>query len=123
MQHPNGQGKLVRVTAGAVLDVAVDVRPSSPTYKNWVSFVLSAENHRQVYVPPAFLHGFCVLGDEPADFLYGVTDYYNVETEKSVAWNDEELKELRSDYDIEKHFTPSYEPWDQRLCLVPNSYI
>lgn len=91
MQHPNGQGKLVRVTAGAVLDVAVDVRPSSPTYKKWVSFVVSSENHRLVYVPPAFLHGFYVLGKEPADFNYGVTDYYNADSEKSVAWNDEDL--------------------------------
>lgn len=81
------QGKLVRVTSGAVFDVAVDLRKSSPTFGQWVGAELSADNHRQLWVPPGFAHGFLVLSGS-ADFLYKTTDYYAPEHERSLAWND-----------------------------------
>src|SRR5205085_11582952 len=81
------QGKLVRVVRGAVFDVAVDVRRSSPTFGKWVGTELSEENQRQFWVPPGFAHGFMVLSDS-ADFLYKATDYYAPEHERCVAWND-----------------------------------
>jgi dTDP-4-dehydrorhamnose 3,5-epimerase len=81
------QGKLVRAVSGRVFDVAVDVRKSSPTFGRWVGVELSAANHRMLWVPPGFAHGFLVLSDS-ADFLYKVTDYYAPEHERTVAWND-----------------------------------
>ena len=84
------QGKLVRVVSGAVFDVAVDIRRSSPTCGQWVGEVLSAENQRQIWVPPGFAHGFLVLS-ETADFLYKTTDYYVPEHERCITWNDPEL--------------------------------
>lgn len=84
------QGKLVRVVQGAVFDVAVDIRKSSPTFGKWVGIELSANNHRQLWVPPGFAHGFVVLS-ETADFLYKTTDYYAPEHERCIAWNDEAL--------------------------------
>lgn len=81
------QGKLVRVTHGRVFDVAVDVRRSSPFFGRWAGVELSAENHRQLWVPPGFAHGFVVLS-ESADFLYKTTDYYAPEHERSLLWND-----------------------------------
>ncbi len=89
-QIQQAQGKLVRVAAGEVLDVAVDIRKSSPTFGQWVSCLLSAENKRQFWVPPGFAHGFVVLSDT-ADFLYKTTDYYAPEYERSILWNDPEL--------------------------------
>lgn len=86
-QTGNTQGKLVRVVAGAVFDVAVDLRRSSPTFGQWAGAVLSAENHRQLWVPEGFAHGFYVLGDG-AEFVYKCTDYYNPATEHSLLWND-----------------------------------
>lgn len=85
IQRP--QGKLVRVVRGAVFDVAVDVRRSSPTFGRWVGVELSEENHRQLWVPPGFAHGF-VVTSESADFLYKTTDYYAPEHERCIAWND-----------------------------------
>ena len=84
------QGKLVRVVQGAVFDVAVDIRRSSPTFGQWVGVELSADNHRQLWVPPGFAHGFLVLSDS-ADFLYKTTDYYAPEHERCIAWNDPAL--------------------------------
>ena len=84
---PHAQGKLVRVTAGCVFDVAVDVRRSSPRFGQWVGMELSAGNHRQLWIPPGFAHGFVVLSDS-ADFLYKTTDYYSREAERAVIWND-----------------------------------
>lgn len=84
------QGKLVRVAAGEVFDVAVDMRKSSPTFGCWVGEILSADNKRQLWVPPGFAHGFQVLS-EYAEFLYKTTDYYAPEHERCVAWNDSEL--------------------------------
>lgn len=86
-QIQNPQGKLVRVVNGAVFDVAVDMRKSSATFGKWVGAELSAENRRQLWVPPGFAHGFLVLSAF-ADFLYKATDYYAPEFERSVAWND-----------------------------------
>lgn len=88
IQHP--QGKLVRVVQGAVFDVAVDLRKSSPTFGRWVGEVLSADNHKQLWVPPGFAHGFVVLTDS-AEFLYKTTDYWFPEHERSLLWNDPEI--------------------------------
>lgn len=84
---PHAQGKLVRVTAGRVFDVAVDLRRNSPLFGRWTGVELSAEGHRQLWIPPGFAHGFLVLSDS-ADFLYKTTDYYAPECEAAVAWND-----------------------------------
>lgn len=81
------QGKLVRVIGGAVFDVAVDIRKGSPTFARWVGVELSEDNQRQLYVPPGFAHGFCVLS-ERADFLYKCTDYYVAEDECGIRWDD-----------------------------------
>ena len=88
LQQP--QGKLVRVVRGAVFDVAVDIRRSSPTFGKWVGYELSEDNHRQLWVPPGFAHGFVVLS-ESADFLYKTTDYYAPQYERSILWNDPEI--------------------------------
>jgi dTDP-4-dehydrorhamnose 3,5-epimerase len=88
MEHT--QGKLVRVTAGCVYDVAVDIRKSSPTFGQHVGVELSAENSRMLWVPPQFAHGFYVMS-ESADFQYKCTDFYHPESEQSMLWNDEEL--------------------------------
>jgi dTDP-4-dehydrorhamnose 3,5-epimerase len=84
---PHPQGKLVRCAAGRVFDVAVDMRRSSPRFGQWVGAELSTENHRQLWIPPGFAHGFFVLSDT-ADFLYKATDYYAPQTEGSVRWDD-----------------------------------
>lgn len=84
------QGKLVRVVAGEVFDVAVDLRRSSPTFGRWVGERLSAENHRMLWVPPGFAHGFLVLS-ERAEFLYKTTDYWAPEHERTLLWNDPAL--------------------------------
>lgn len=84
------QGKLVRVVRGAVFDVAVDVRKSSPTFGRWVGVALTEDNHRQLWVPPGFAHGF-VVTSESADFLYKTTDYYAPEHERCIVWNDETI--------------------------------
>lgn len=84
------QGKLVRVVAGTVFDVAVDLRRSSPTFGRWVGEVLSAENKAQMWVPEGFAHGFLVLS-ESAEFVYKTTDYYESKYERCLAWNDSEL--------------------------------
>ncbi|RAS23149.1 dTDP-4-dehydrorhamnose 3,5-epimerase [Paraburkholderia bryophila] len=88
IQHT--QGKLVRVVEGEVFDVAVDLRRSSPNFGKWAGVRLNAQNHRQVWVPPGFAHGFVVLS-EVAEFLYKTTDYWFPEHERSIAWNDPEI--------------------------------
>lgn len=85
IQQP--QGKLVRVVRGAVFDVAVDIRRSSPTFGQWEGVELSEDNHRQLWIPPSFAHGFLVLSDS-AEFLYKTTDYYAPQFERCIAWND-----------------------------------
>ena len=84
------QGKLVQVVRGAVFDVAVDIRKDSPTFGKWVGVELSEENHRQLWVPPGFAHGFLVTSDS-AEFLYKTTDYYAPEYERCIAWNDQDI--------------------------------
>lgn len=84
------QGKLVRVVSGAVFDVAVDLRKSSPSFGRWAGVELSAENQRMFWVPPGFAHGFLVLS-ESADFLYKATDYYAPEHERAIRWDDPDL--------------------------------
>ena len=84
------QGKLVRVVAGEVFDVAVDIRKSSPTYGRWVGEYLSAENKKQMWIPEGFAHGFFVLSNN-AEFLYKTTDYWSQEHERCIAWNDGSL--------------------------------
>jgi len=84
------QGKLVRVARGAVFDVAVDIRKSSPTFGQWVGTELTEDNYRQMWVPAGFAHGFYVLSDS-ADFLYKTTDYYIPDLERSLAWNDPQV--------------------------------
>jgi dTDP-4-dehydrorhamnose 3,5-epimerase len=85
IQQP--QGKLVRVVRGAVFDVAVDIRKSSPTFGNWVGVELSEDNHKQLWIPAGFAHGFLVTS-EAADFVYKSTDYYAPQHERCIAWND-----------------------------------
>jgi len=84
------QGKLVQVATGSVFDVAVDIRVGSPTFGQWYGCVLSEENHHQLWIPPKFAHGFCVLSDT-ADFIYKCTDYYRPEDEGGLLWNDPEV--------------------------------
>jgi len=88
IEHP--QGKLVRVTSGEVLDVAVDIRRSSPQFGKWTATTLSAENKRQLWIPPGFAHGFLVVSDV-AEFLYKTTDYWYPECERCILWNDADL--------------------------------
>ncbi|MFN0061411.1 MAG: dTDP-4-dehydrorhamnose 3,5-epimerase [Myxococcaceae bacterium] len=89
-QEPYAQGKLVSVLRGAVLDVVVDVRRGSPSYGKWLGVELSEENHRQLWVPPGFAHGFCVTSDV-ADFAYKCTGYYAPKSEHGIAWNDPDI--------------------------------
>lgn len=88
IQHP--QGKLVHVMQGEIFDVAVDVRQGSPTFGKWVGVTLSAENKKQLWIPPGFAHGFAVLS-ESADFVYKCTDSYAPEHERTLLWNDESI--------------------------------
>jgi len=88
LNHP--QGKLVRVVAGQVFDVAVDIRRGSPCFGQWFGEYLSAENKKQMYIPPGFAHGFCVLSPS-ADFMYKCTDFYDAPDDHGVIWNDPEV--------------------------------
>lgn len=89
-QHPLAQGKLVGVTKGSVWDVAVDLRRSSSTFGQWFGLTLDDQTHRQMYIPPGFAHGFCVLSDY-ADFYYKCTQTYAPQYEQGIAWNDQQL--------------------------------
>ena len=89
-QHPCAQGKLVSVLEGRVYDVAVDIRSDSPTFRQWAGVELSASNHRQLYVPEGFAHGFCVLG-ESALLSYLCTTQFNAEYDAAIAWNDPDI--------------------------------
>ncbi|MDP1734533.1 MAG: dTDP-4-dehydrorhamnose 3,5-epimerase [Sulfuritalea sp.] len=89
-QIEHSQGKLIRVTAGEVYDVAVDLRRSSPTFGLWVGFTLSAADKRMAWIPPGFAHGFCVTSDS-AEFLYKTTDYWSPTHERTLLWNDPQL--------------------------------
>ena len=100
IQQP--QGKLVRVATGAVFDVAVDVRRSSPTFGRWVGSTLSAENQHMLWIPPGFAHGFLVLS-ESADFLYRCTDFWAAQYERAIRWDD---PDLAIDWPLSEGVTP-----------------
>ncbi len=89
-KRAKGQGKLVRVVAGEVFDVAVDIRKKSPTFGKWVGMILSADKQRALYVPPGFAHGFCVLSDV-AEVFYKATEEYAPDYERGISWNDPDL--------------------------------
>jgi dTDP-4-dehydrorhamnose 3,5-epimerase len=111
LQHPRGQGKLVQVVEGEVFDVAVDVRLGSPTRGRWVGYTLSGTNKRQLYVPPGFAHGFCVVSPY-ALFAYKVTEVYRPEAEIGVRWND---PSIGVPWPID---TPTLSPKDAALPLL-----
>jgi len=90
-QFPHSQGKLVSVLSGEVFDVAVDIRIGSPTFGQWVGEILSVSNHKQMFIPPGFAHGFCVLSDT-AHFSYKCTDYYSPADEGGIIFNDADIK-------------------------------
>jgi dTDP-4-dehydrorhamnose 3,5-epimerase len=89
-QYPQSQGKLVQVLSGEVVDIAIDIRRDSPNFGQWISEVLSDSNHRQMYIPSGFAHGYCVTS-ETAFFLYKCTDFYNPASEGGIIWNDPDL--------------------------------
>lgn len=117
-QTENTQGKLVRVVAGEVYDVAVDMRKSSSTFGQWVGATLSAENKRQLWIPEGFAHGFYVLS-EMAEFVYKCTDYYNPDAEHTLLWND---KRLNINWPLHSYETPILSPKD-KLGVFFNSAI
>lgn len=117
VQQP--QGKLLRVVRGAVFDVAVDIRKSSPTFGKWVGIELSEDNRKQMWVPPGFAHGF-VVTSESADFLYKTTSYYAPEHERCIRWNDPDLA-----IDWPPNMPPLLSPRDNnapllRFCELPD---
>ena len=118
-QNPHGQGKLVQVLKGEVLDVAVDIRVGSPTFGKAVTCLLSGENHRQFYVPVGFAHGFCVLS-ETALFSYKCTNFYNPKTEGGVLWND---PELAIDWRIQEPILSSKDLASPRLKDIPKEKL
>lgn len=89
-QYPQAQGKLVSVVSGEVFDVAVDIRVDSPTFGRHVDVMLSEDNHKQIYIPPGFAHGFCVVSDM-ARFAYKCTAYYNAAADRGIIWNDPDI--------------------------------
>ncbi len=115
IQQP--QGKLVRVVSGAVFDVAVDLRKSSPTFGQWVGVELNADNHKQLWVPEGFGHGFVVLS-ESAEFLYKTTDYYAPEHERCIAWND---PNIGVDWRFQEQ--PQLSEKDQQGILLENADV
>lgn len=88
--EPFAQGKLVRCIEGEVFDVAVDIRDGSPTYGKWVGVVLSADNHRQLWIPEGFAHGFLTLSEQ-AQFVYKTTNYYHPQSDRGIIWNDPDI--------------------------------
>ena len=89
-QEPKGQGKLITILSGEIYDVVVDVRSNSPRYREWIGIELNGDDPKQLWIPPGFAHGFCVLSEQ-ADFMYKCTEFYTPETERSIHWNDPEL--------------------------------
>jgi dTDP-4-dehydrorhamnose 3,5-epimerase len=116
LQQP--QGKLVRAVRGAVFDVAVDIRKSSATFGQWVGVELSEENHKQLWVPAGFAHGFLVLS-ESADFLYKTTEYYAPQFERCIAWNDPHIGVRWQDAGTQ----PSLSPKDAQGLLLQQAEV
>ena len=113
------QGKLVRVSNGSVYDVAVDMREGSPTYKKHVSFILSDENQYQVFIPPGFAHGFCVISDE-ADFEYKCTEFYNPNSEVGIMWDD---PDLNIDWPVKTPIVSDKDNKNFLISEIPNNLI
>lgn len=116
-QIQQAQGKLVRVTEGSVFDVAVDLRKSSPTFGQWFGTELSAENKRQLWIPPGFAHGFVVTSDVAA-FLYKTTDYWAPEHERAVLWND---PAIGIDWPLDPSFPPQLSGKDLAAVLLADA--
>ncbi len=105
---PYAQGKLIRVLSGSIFDVAVDIRPASPTFGKWEGLVLSADDQAMLYIPPGFAHGFYVISDR-SDVLYKCTNYYNPDSEKSFRWDD---PDIGIEWPILEDTTPKLSPKD-----------
>lgn len=118
-QNPNSQGKLVQVLEGEAVDVAVDIRVGSPTFGKAAAVVLSDKNFRQLYVPPGFAHGFCVLS-ETVLFAYKCTDVYNPAAEGGVLWND---PDLRIDWPVESPTLSDKDKANPRLKDIPEDKL
>lgn len=116
-QIGNAQGKLVRVAAGAVFDVAVDIRRSSPTFGKWVGAELSEQNKQMMWIPPGFAHGFVVLS-ESADFAYKCTELYSPAHERAIAWND---PAIGIDWHLPKGVRPLLSVKDSNASLLASS--
>jgi dTDP-4-dehydrorhamnose 3,5-epimerase len=114
---PAAQGKLVRVTAGEIFDVAVDIRRDSPSFGQWVGVSLSADNKRQLWVPPGFAHGFCVTSDT-ADVVYKVTAYYSPEHDRGIRWND---PAIAIDWPLDT--PPQLSAKDEQAPLLSNAQV
>ncbi len=117
--NPKAQAKLVSVLKGEIFDVAVDIRKGSPTYGKWVAEILSADNHRMLYVPIGFAHGFCVLSDE-ADVIYKVSEEYAPEYERGIIWND---SEIAIKWPLQKPLLIKKDPFLPTLREADNNFI
>ena len=117
LNHP--QGKLVQVATGVVFDVAVDIRVGSPTFGQWYGCVLSEENHHQLWIPPKFAHGFCVLSDS-ADFIYKCTDYYNPQDEGGLLWSD---PDVGIDWPLDRPLLSEKDQENSCLKDIPHDFL
>ena len=117
-KNPSAQAKLVTALKGEIFDVAVDIRKGSPTYGKWVGEILSEKNHKLLYVPQGFAHGFCVLSDE-ADVIYKVNNEYSPETDRGLLWND---PEVGVKWPIEKPITSKKDQQQPLLENIDNNF-
>lgn len=113
-KNPKAQAKLVTTLRGEIFDVAVDIRKNSPTYGRWIGEILSEKNHKLLYIPEGFAHGFCVLSEE-ADVLYKVNNEYSPENERGIIWND---PEINITWPIDQ---PILQEKDSKLSLLKNT--
>ena len=118
-QYPHSQGKLVQALKGEVFDVAVDIRLGSETFGQWIGEVLSGENNRQMYIPPGFAHGFCVMSDE-AVFSYKCTDYYNASCEGGIKWDD---PDIGIEWPVAEPLVSPKDEVFERLCDFPKDKL
>lgn len=114
-KNPKAQAKLVTALRGEILDIAVDIRKNSPTYGHWISEILSEKNHKLLYIPEGFAHGFCVISEE-ADVLYKVNQEYSPEHEKGIIWNDPEIN-IKWPIDV----VPILHEKDSKLPILKNA--